>query len=250
MASTRADRLVPAGLILLSAVPALAAALRLADLSGVADVTTDDARFAAAPVPIVVHVIAAGLFTVVGALQFAPTLRRRHWHRRAGRVLVPLGLAAALSGLWMTAFFPHPAHDGVLLGVFRAVFGSAMVVALVLGANALRRRDFARHGAWLTRAYAIGLGAGTQAVFLGFWAAVAGEPAVLARALLHAAAWTLNLAVAEWVISRRSRPDHSSPIEEEPRDHIDRDDASHRPARLRPTGAGARTGRDRPARTR
>lgn len=55
----------------------------------------------------------------------------------------------------------------------------------------------------MMRAYAIALGAGTQAVFFLFWALPFGEPGVTAKALLMAAAWTVNLAVAERIIRRR-----------------------------------------------
>lgn len=78
-----------------------------------------------------------------------------------------------------------------------------MVVSIVLGAAALWRRDFAQHGAWLTRGYAIGVGAGTQALMLGTWSLTIGTPDVLSRALLMGGSWVLNLAVAEWAIRRR-----------------------------------------------
>jgi uncharacterized membrane protein len=203
---------VPTGLIMLSFVPVLASAIRIAELAGAADVSSGDGRFFAAPIPIVVHVISGSLFSVVGAFQFAPDFRRRRrrWHRAAGRLLVPLGLAAALSALWMTGFYPLPLSDSDLLNWFRFTFASAMVVSLVLGAVALRRRDFAQHGAWMTRGYAIGMGAGTQAVTLAIWSMTFGDADVLARALLHGTSWAINLTVAEWVIRRhrrrRSRP--------------------------------------------
>ena len=42
------------------------------------------------PVPLVVHIVAAVVYAVLGAFQFSARLRRRHpgWHRRAGRLLV------------------------------------------------------------------------------------------------------------------------------------------------------------------
>jgi uncharacterized membrane protein len=205
-ARSRTDWLLPTGLILLSFIPVLASAIRIADLA-TAEVTSENARFFAVPVPIVVHVLSGSLFSVVGAFQFSPGFRRRHrgWHRAAGRVLVPLGLAAALSALWMTGFYQLPLHDIGLLNLFRLVFGSAMVMSLVLGALAVRRGDFAQHGAWMTRGYAIGVGAGTQAVTIAIWSLTVGEPDVLARALLHGTSWAINLAVAEWVIRRRRR---------------------------------------------
>ena len=56
----------------------------------------------------------------------------------------------------MTLFYPRPAGDGELLTGMRLVFGSAMVASIVLGFAAVRRRDIARHRAWMIRGYAIG----------------------------------------------------------------------------------------------
>ncbi len=156
--------LIPAGLLLLSAVPVLAGALRLGSLATGAEVTPENARFFALPLPVVLHIVGATAYCVLGAFQFVPSLRRRHprWHRLSGRILVPMGLAAAASGLWMTAVYDLPAADGGLLPAVRWIFGLAMIAALVLGFMAVRRRDFGTHRAWMIRAYAIGLAAGTQ----------------------------------------------------------------------------------------
>ncbi|MEZ0075925.1 DUF2306 domain-containing protein [Planotetraspora sp. GP83] len=212
-ASARAGWLVPAGLIALSAVPVVAGAARLTELAGGAEVTAENARFFAMPLPVVVHILSATLYSVLGAFQFASGLRRRRpgWHRAAGRILVPCGLAVALSGLWMTLFYPRPPGDGELVSGFRLVFGSAMVLSIVLGLAAIRRRDIARHGAWMTRGYAIGLGAGTQVFTHLPWILFLGKPEELTRALLMAAGWVINLAVAEWVIRKRPpRPRRAS----------------------------------------
>lgn len=202
---TRSGSLVPAGLLLLGAVPVVAGAVRVTELSNGAAVTPDNVRFFAAPVPVVVHIVGATVFTVVGAFQFAPGLRRRRrgWHRAAGRLLVPAGLAAALSGVWLTLASDLPALDRGLLDVVRVVVGTAMAAAIVLGARAIRRGDVAAHGAWMTRGYAIGMGAGTQAVIFIPWMLVFDQPGRLSRALLMTSGWAINLAVAEWAIRRR-----------------------------------------------
>jgi uncharacterized membrane protein len=206
MTSNKRQWPVPAGLIALTVVPVIGGAVRLTDLAGRPEITEANARFHAAPLPIVLHIVAAVLFGVVGAFQFVPKLRRRRsgWHRRAGRVLAPAGLVVALSGLWMTVFYANPPGDGALLAAFRLVFGSAMAVSMVLGFAAIRRRDFAAHRAWMTRGYAIGLGAGTQALIHLPWILVAGQPSGLSRALLLGAGWVINVAVAEWLIRRGS----------------------------------------------
>jgi hypothetical protein len=59
----------------------------------------------------------------------------------------------------------------------------------------------------MVRSYAIGLGAGTQVLTLMAGEMIAGgPPGELSRALLHGAAWVINLAVAEWAIRRRPAP--------------------------------------------
>ena len=200
----RRDWPVPTALVLLSVVPILGGAIRVAELSSGADITPANARFFAMPVPVLLHIFGASVYCVVGAFQFHPGLRRRHpvWHRRAGRVLVLCGLTAALSGVWMAAFYPLPAGDMPLVTAFRFVFGSAMAVSIVLAFAAIRRGDVLRHRAWMTRGYAIAQGAGTQAVVLLSWAGIAGTPTPLERALLMAASWVLNLVIAELVLRR------------------------------------------------
>jgi hypothetical protein len=78
-----------------------------------------------------------------------------------------------------------------------------MVGSIILGFTAIRRRDVRRHRAWMMRGYALGLGAGTQALILMAGEMIAGPPSELSRALLMGAAWVINLAVAEWAIRRR-----------------------------------------------
>lgn len=208
MSSTRSDWLIPAGLIALSMVPALAGSVRLAQLAGGAEITPENARFFAAPLPVMIHIPAAVVYSIVGAFQFSPGLRRRRraWHRAAGRILIPCALLVALSGLWMAHFYPWPQGDGPLVYAERLVFGTAMVLSVVLGLYAIKRRDFASHGEWMMRAYAIGLGAGTQVLtHLPWFMLVEDKPGELARGVMMGAGWIINVVVVEWIIRSRSR---------------------------------------------
>ena len=126
-------------------------------------------------------------------------------HRAAGRVLIPTGLLTALSGIWMAAFYPHPLGDGDVLEALRLLFGFAMVASILLGIRGIVRRKFSAHGDWMTRAYAIGMGAGTQAIVLIPGSIIFGSTQELSRTVLMGAAWVINLAVAEAVIRRRAR---------------------------------------------
>jgi hypothetical protein len=204
-----ADLKVPASLVALSLVPTLGGVGRLVSMAGRGAAATDQVRFLAAPMPIVIHVISATLFCLLGAFQFSPALRRRwpRWHRRAGRVLVACGLLAGVSGAWMTAFYPIPAGlQGPLLYGVRLAVASAMVASIVMGLTTILRRDVARHEAFMIRAYALGQGAGTQVLVLGPWMIATGHGVGLTRDLLMALAWAINIVVAELIIRARRRP--------------------------------------------
>ena len=213
--SAKADRLIPAGLIALSFIPMVAGMVRVAQLAGGAEITADNARFFASRWPVVLHIVGVVIYTVLGAFQFSPGFRRRHphWHRSAGRILIPAGLVAALTGLWMAQFYQIgnpggslPADfEGPALYVIRLLAGAAMAMFLCLGVAAIQRRDFPRHGAWMLRAYALGLGAGTQVFTHLPWFLFPGIRGELARTLFMGAGWAINVAVAEWIISRGSR---------------------------------------------
>jgi len=200
---------VPVGLILLSLVPLLAGTLRVVQLLGGPVLIPADHRFADFPLPLIVHIVGAATYLVVGTLQFVPRFRRRHmaWHRRTGRVLAVAGLMVAGSALWMTLLYAEKPGTGSLLYVLRLVFAAAMIACLVLGVTTVRRGDVVAHRAWMIRAYAIGIAAGTQAITGGIRTAFFGT-GVLAGDIAMGAAWVINLAVAEWII-RRSYPSRS-----------------------------------------
>jgi uncharacterized membrane protein len=194
---------VPVALVALSAIPLTAGVLRLIQLTGGPAVIPADHRFAGFPLPLVMHIAGATTYALVGSLQFVRRFRRRHpaWHRRAGRVLAVAGLLVAISALWMTLYYEAQPGTGDLRYVLRLVFAAAMAACLVLGVAAVRRRDIAAHRAWMVRAYAIGLAAGTQAVTEGVGGAIFGT-GVLAADLAAGAGWVINLAVAEWILRR------------------------------------------------
>lgn len=193
---------------MLGLIPVSAGAFRLTQLGTGAQITPGDELFFAAAGPVVVHIVAVTGYAVLGAFQFAPRFRarRRGWHRMAGRLVVLCGLVGALSGLWLTLFHPRADDVGDLLTGIRLVFGTAWALFLVLGVAAIRRRDSAHHRVWMIRAYAVGMGAGTQALTQLAWVLAVGEPDELSNALLMFAGWAINLTVAERIIRRAPRP--------------------------------------------
>ena len=196
-------------LLMLSFVPVVAGVVRLSSLAGGANgggVTAENARFMAMPAPVVMHIVCASLFCVLGAFQFDSALRQRfpRVHRIAGRVAAPCGIVAALTGLWMTAAYAIPAElQGPLLYGVRMVVGLAMTLAVVVSVRAVLQRRITQHKAWMVRAYALAQGAGTQVLILLPVTLLAGAPTFFFRDVLMASAWGLNMAFAEWVIRRR-----------------------------------------------
>jgi uncharacterized membrane protein len=201
--------LVPAALVLLGLVPAVAGGVRLAELATVAEITPQNARFVTAPLPVVLHILTVTIYAFLGAFQFSGEIRRRYirWHRAAGRFLVPVGLFAALSGLWMTqSYVPPPLDEGTLLYLVRWAVGICMTAFLILGFVAIRRRQISNHQAWMMRAYGLGMGAGTQVLTHLPWVLAIGMPATVeTRTFLMTAGWVINILVVEGILARKAR---------------------------------------------
>lgn len=201
--SARSIGWVPIALVALALVPAVAGSLRIVEIAGGPHLMPANPRLTMSPAPVVVHIVCALLYAVLGAFQFSASLRRRHprWHRRVGRLLVVLGLAVAGSALWMTLFYARQPGTGELAYAFRIAFGSGMFACIVLGLSTIRHGDVTAHLAWMTRAYALAMAAGTQAFTLGIGHSVLGR-SVLVTDLMLGAGWVINLAVAEAFIRR------------------------------------------------
>ncbi len=199
--------LAPAALILLGLVPILAGTLRVTEIATGPVPTPDNARFLVHPIAIYLHAGGGSLYLLLGAFQFYTPLRLRwpRWHRLAGRILVVAGTLAALSGLWMTQTFPSAPGNPDLLYGFRVMFGLGWIICLTLGLLAARQRDIPTHSAWMMRAHAIALGAGMTVLTFGFWLLIGGSDSPQVSALTQFAAWSINLALAEWFIQRRNR---------------------------------------------
>lgn len=199
--------LVAACLLLLCFVPVAAGGIRIGHLI-LTDATPDFARIFAAPVPIVLHILATSFYAVVGALQFAPGIRDDlpDWHRNIGRVAIVAGGFTALSGLWMTQYYPWPKFDGEGLYISRLIVGVAMFYFVGLGAKAISRKDIRRHHEWMIRAYALAMAAGTQ-LFTHIPAVI--NPDLLnetTHLIMMDAGWVINIVIAETIIYRHKFP--------------------------------------------
>lgn len=198
---------VPALLVALIAFPTLGGILRLAQMSGASInfLPESDRILAAASTIFVLHIASAGFYGIAGAFQFSDGIRRRWlgWHHRMGIVVAAAGLLVAMTGLWLTLFFPQASNDNALLQAIRAIVSSTMGMFIVFGVVDVMRRNISRHRAWMMRGYALGVGAGTQVLLLGPWTFLFAEPEITTRAILMGSAWAINLAIAEWFIYRK-----------------------------------------------
>lgn len=139
------------------------------------------------------------------------SLTRRAWHRAVGMALVPLGLLAALTGLWMAHFYPWSAGDGEAVYVMRLIVGAAMMFSIVRGIVSLLRHEHAAHGAWMLRGYALGMGAGTQVLtHLPWFLFVGGRPGEGSRAVTMGLAW---ISTPSWPSTSSA---HGSPLTSAP----------------------------------
>jgi uncharacterized membrane protein len=125
-----------------------------------AELAKVDGKFAAHPFITLWHVLPGGLFLMFAPLQFATWIRTRHIrvHRWSGRLLLPAVLVSALPGLYFGILIPY---GGPGEAVAIAVFGGLLLVAILRGFQAIRRREVDRHREWMIRVFAIAIAIST-----------------------------------------------------------------------------------------
>jgi O-antigen/teichoic acid export membrane protein len=157
--------LVPILLIIMTIIPALGGIIRLVGIAN-GNQSPEGLRFYNEPVVTFLHIISSLVFGIFGAFQFSNGIRSKYknWHRTSGRLLIPAGFISALTGIYMTVFFPKLETDGPTLFYVRMVVGILMTICLCFAVNAILEKKFNIHGEWMMRGYALGLGAATQVI--------------------------------------------------------------------------------------
>lgn len=180
--------------------------LRVIELTGLNDWALKFAADHSDNLPLLLHIIGGVVFLVLGAFQILPGTRFRfpRWHRKAGRYVAAFGLLGALSGLWLT--LAHSGLSGPILYWGRILSSSAWAGFILISLWHIRTRSFQRHGRWMIRAFALGLPAGTLALFLFPLVLIYGEDEnELLFEIVQVLAWPFHLAVAEWLMRRTDR---------------------------------------------
>ncbi len=80
---TRSTGWVPIALVALVVIPAIAGSLRPVELAGGPHLLPTNSRMTASPAPLVVRIVSAVTYAVLGAFQFSSRFRQRRpgWHR-------------------------------------------------------------------------------------------------------------------------------------------------------------------------
>jgi len=189
-------KIFASGLFIVALLPALAALVRLAEVAA----NTADPRFDGIKNWLALHLIGSVGFALAGLYQFVPSGRRNRSHPRMGRLVVAAGLLSAITGLRLSVGHHLPEQDAGALSWVRILVAGSMFVFLLLGLKARWQGAHRQHGAWMIRAYALGLGAGTQILILGPVIALTGEPIPFVRFWGMTLGWAVNAGLAEWII--------------------------------------------------
>ncbi|MDG1430272.1 MAG: DUF2306 domain-containing protein [Paracoccaceae bacterium] len=147
--------------------------------------------------PLFLHGLGMVLFLVLGAFQFSTKQRIRNQarHRTLGRIAGFGAILGGVTGIWMTLL--HVEISTPLLLIGRLFFGSAMAVFTVFAIRAAIQGRVSEHRAWIIRAYAIAINAGTFPLFYLPFILILGEPTPLVDEAFQVAGWMINLTIAE-----------------------------------------------------
>jgi uncharacterized membrane protein len=162
---------------------------------------------------LVVHLVAAVILVVGGAMQFIPQLRERfpRFHRLTGRVYVTTAVATALAGLYLTWI---RGTRGDLPQFIGGTMNAILIIVCACSAlrSALTGR-FAAHRHWVLRLFMVVSGAWFYRVGLFLWVLLNQGPAGFDPASFRGPALTfisfanslLPLTVLELYLSAQSR---------------------------------------------
>ncbi|SMF00397.1 Predicted membrane protein [Alteromonadaceae bacterium Bs31] len=162
------------------------------------------AHYFSMPIPIIVHIIAGSLFNLLVPLQFVAPLRARfpRVHRYLGGCLALCALAFGLSALWMNGVYPQYGGAAKFWGIIAHC--CVLLGSLALALMAIRKKQVARHRAWMMRMTAAALSPATQRLFFIPAVVVFGEN-IVTDVVIGGVIWfglIVNLVFVEWWLFR------------------------------------------------
>lgn len=134
--------------------------------TGIAQQNLFELRYLEHPIVTALHMLSGILFISLAPLQFVKRFRikRLGLHRQLGRVLVCCALASGTYGLISTIVLP--AFGGLPSEAAAWFFGPLFLFAILRAFWCARNKKITQHRQWMIRAFALGLGVGTQRIIL------------------------------------------------------------------------------------
>lgn len=206
-------RALAAGVILCALTLIVFAIIRTIETyGGVPPENLFQSRYVDHPLITAIHMLTGIAFVTLAPFQFNKNLRQKHRkaHRVLGRILLASALFAGLYGLLAASRFP--AFGGISSLAASWFFGPMFLFSLVQAFRHIRKRRVALHREWMIRAFALGLGVGTQRIFIGLFAAFGGFSIGEVFGTSLWIGFALNLAIAEvWIQRTRITDGRSTP---------------------------------------
>jgi hypothetical protein len=103
----------------------------------------------------------------------------------------------------MTLVYPFAALDGKAVYFARLIVSTAMISFVFFAVSAIFKKNYAEHGQWMIRAYALALGAGTQVFTHIPWIFFPEIKNEFTRATFMILGWIINIIVAECIIQNQ-----------------------------------------------
>ncbi len=118
------------------------------------------------PLMSMIHMITGIAFILFAPLQFSAKFRAKRLtlHRWIGRVLMPMGIISGVTGILAAVWLPGFGGFSTLIASW--FFGIGIVICFLRSWWCARNRNIQAHREWIMRAFAIGLGVGTQRILI------------------------------------------------------------------------------------
>jgi uncharacterized membrane protein len=145
------------------------------------------------------HVVGAGMALLVSPIQFMIYRKNRTLHRYLGRVYFLAVILGSIGGYYMA----WHAFGGLIstmgLGILSTLWWSSTVLAVIHA----RAGNIAAHRQWMIRSFALTYAAVTLRLMSPLLSMVFDD--VTQSQVVYWVSWSVNLALAEWWLSRRER---------------------------------------------
>lgn len=170
-----------------------------------------DMRYLEHPIVTTIHMITGILFILFAPLQLSKRFRSKNirLHRRLGRCLLVCALISGLYG--MVSSIVLPAFGGLASVTSGWFFGPLFMGSIIRSYWCITHKNVTAHREWMIRAFAIGLGVGTQRILLIMFAVFTGNDFTESFGPALWLGFSINLLIAEtWINLTRHKISASS----------------------------------------